>query len=493
MSETKKIATFSWLIRRAEAMLRKDPEEYARLRGTHSVKLLPGCRVQMTLQDHHSETQFILQAPDGYSYATVRGMQYQGVFYTKYKFEITPTKYRKRLHKYLPITLPEGAKSQANTPCIYHHADGSVAHNGAWIGNRPRYVGKPDLGTVLVFKDEDGRLVKEQPTGASELFLGAAAMNDTTTPMDLIHGFLPGSCHSKIAWYESMECPEVEHYQSTYRTKKQDGTRTLGVEFERVDKVPGPLWDTKKMKLLAARAHSSALAFVKKFPHMKIAMYPMARMEAEGNKGTIFDYGPLYLDRFNGEVRRSVVVGRDIEDNPICYYLPQLVVWWHEGVGHKYPHSYHEECKHFRGLRYVKIIVPPAGCASLHRGPGRFSVRSQSFRAGPKDYGWMFQDKIGRGMAVQERACHGLFCFDQRSLDKHLNQWRLYNCIEGVSHVDSLFHDWDTDQNVVVVEEQIEGPGTWSDHQSVDYYACSPGQVFSHMEEKELLDSLPMC
>ena len=105
----------------------------------------------------------------------------------------------------------------------------------------------------------------------------------------------------------------------------------------------------------------------------------------------------------------------------------------------------------------------------------------------------MFQDKVGRGKAVQERACHGLLCFDQRSLDKTLSQWRLHNAIDAVSHVDSMFHDWDTDQNVVVVEEQIEGPGTWSDHQSVDYYACSPGQVFSHMEEKELLDSLPMC
>ena len=261
--------------------------------------------------------------------------------------------------------------------------------------------------------------------------------------------------------------------------------------MERVNPVPRPLWDTKKMKLLAARAHSTALAFVKKFPHMNLALYPMTPLPVLPMGSTIWQHGPLYMDRFGSEHRKSVVVGRTVDDDPIVYFLPQLVVWWHESVGHKYPHQYHQECHHYRGLRFVKITVPPAGCASLS--PGGFSVRSNVHRAGPKDDTWSFSHYIGSGKAIQERACHGLLCFANRTLNKRVVANRLYNCIESWGMGDGLFHDWLADENKVMVEEMVEAEGSWQDCMEVEAYACSPSQVFSHMEEKELLDSLPMC
>ena len=488
MSEIKKTPTFSWLIRRAEALLRKDPSEYALLRTAESTKLLPGCRVSMSLQDRHSETVFHIKTLSGASYATVRGMQYKGVFYTRYKFDITPTKYRKRMHKYLPITLPEGARCNANTPCIYHNLDGSVAKTGEWEGGRQRRSGRPDLGQVLCFIDSDGTLVSGESDDIQHM-LRAALMDDSSTPIDLLHGFLPGSCHSKIDWYDSMECPEVEHYRTTYKPM----ANSHKVEAERVDLLPGPLWDTKKMKLLAARAHSSALAFVKKFPHMRLALYPMAQV-VETRDGLNHHAGnPLWLDRFHGETRQSVVLGRDKDDDPITYYLPQLVVWWSESVGHKYPHAYHAEMKHFQGLRFVQVVVPPVGCESLSRGPGDFSARNAYHRPGPKDDSWSFRHWVGTGKEVQERACHKLLCHQARSGDRHIEMYRIRGRIEPLSELDNKFHDWQTDQSKVYVTEQVEGEGQWQDSMSIAAYACDPSQVFSHMEEKELLDSLPMC
>jgi hypothetical protein len=458
------------------------------LRADFTERLLKGCRVHMQIADHFGESLFTLKSNDGTHYCQIRGMRYGGKFYTLYSFNITPTKYRKRMHKFLPITLPEGARCDKDTPCIYHHADGSVAHQGHWHGGRVRRTGYPSEGRVLVISDEDGRLLNGETNAPPGIF-PASIDDDSTTPIDVLHGFLPGSCQSKLEWYASMECPEGEHYETEYKVEADLYGRQTP-KMQRVDNVPGPLWDTKKMKLLAAKAHSSALAFVRKFPNMKIAMYPMAPERKVA--GNMYQHGPLHLDRFEQTHRETVVLGRDIDDNPITYFLPTLVVYWAEGVGHKYPFSYHDSQKHILALRHVKIVVPPVGCESLLRGKQGLSPLSPSYRPGPKQEQWGFDRNIGHNHKVQERACHGLVCFANRNLDdciRHheLNHWAV------PSERDEKFHNWDLDQGKVVVSESIEAEGQWQIHHEVESYACHPGQVFSHMEEKELLDSLPMC
>ncbi len=480
MSETKKIPTFSWLVRRAEALLRKDPAEYARLRVEGSDKLLRGCLVHMNLGDSGGKTCFRLLAPDKHEYAMVSGMQFQGEFYTRYRFHIKPSTYRKRMHKFLPISLPEGARCDTATLCIYHNADGSLSHEGSWIGGRPRRDGKPSLDTCLVVRDSSGELIKATPNTAK--LRAAGQQEDSSTPMDVLHGFLPGSCGSKLDWYASMECPEVTHYETEYETK---GTQVVGQTATALD---APLWDTKKMKLLAAKAHSTALRFTKKFPHMKIAMYPMAR-EPDLQVNHIYQRGPLAYDRFDQDTRPTVVMGRDINDNPIQYWLPMLVVYWVGSAAKVYPFAYDEIQHHMQLLRSIRIVIPPAGCGGLiPKKPGDKSV-SDSWRPGYKANTWGFNRKVMGEKASQERAMHGLQCFVSRQPDKNLYHYRHSQKDGGLD----LIHDWATDQGKVMVTETLEGESQWQQFNHIEPYACDPSQVFSHIEEKELLDSIPMC
>jgi hypothetical protein len=479
MTEAKKIPTFSWLIRKAEAMLRKDPDEYKELRKYGSTKLLRGVRVKMELMDSCSDNAFTLisSGENGVDYARITAARHNGEFYTRYQLLFTTTKYRKRMHKFLPISLPEGAKCRKHTKCIYYNADGTKSHEGHWYGGSRGRSGTPSEGQLHV-KDSDGTLIKwsELPPGDENTL--AHDLN-YANPTDLWHDFLPGSCNSKLDWYASMVPPEVEHY----RTVWSDGSPLK-------TKLSGLLWDANKMRLLAAKVHSAAIRLAKKYPHLKVALYPMASSRPDGEH--LYDH-PIHLNRFerDGEsFRQELVLGRDEDDEPMIWHLPELVVYWTipaEKAGVRFHKGLHYP-------KWIRVQIPPVGCQSLLRDSMDSSAFSKFYRWGAKRYPSSYFS-VSRWQLPVEAAYHRLIALAEgsrgNSIRGVLQTGRYHFRQHGTVDADTKIHDWNQGQNVVVVwDNSADNDDDWVRMEPI---ACRPDNVFAGMEERELIDSLPLC
>jgi len=466
MSELKKIPTFSWMLRRADYLLRNDPQEYRKMNAGGSDKMLRGVTVRMYSHAEGDGQDLFQIYVGGRQYATIQPSLVDGQWYTFYGINALPTHYRQRVHKYLPVTLPEGMKSMNDTPAIFHNADGSVAATGHWIGGRRGRAGWASIPNVsshisLVVKDSDGSF----QTSAAVMAAASKWMNQS--PNDLMHGFMPGVCTSKIKWYDSMRPADVEQYESVY---DKDG------DLVAANKIDAPLWNFEKMRTLAARVHSAAIKFVKHNPALRIALYPMQLVRDHVDHA--YDHGPLWFDRFDDENsggrRGSVVIGRNIQDTPYCYFLPTLVVYKIAAPAGYMSTYYGPDV--MRSVQFLKVTIPPVGSLSLNRGPENYVVNSQTFREPGPSRGWSIHAK--------ERACHGLLCFKVRSSDQ--GYIRTTSPTPHNPDADSQYHDWQGDQNAVMVKECWDG---------ITYqpYAARPDQVFDHLLEQQLLESLPVC
>jgi hypothetical protein len=60
----------------------------------------------------------------------------------------------------------------------------------------------------------------------------------------------------------------------------------------------------------------------------------------------------------------------------------------------------------------------------------------------------------------------------------------------GTHPLDSQLHNWDESQAVVVVHEKSDSRAYREIH---DPQAAKPEGIFSHIEERELVASLPLC
>ena len=483
MSEVKKIPTFSWLIRKAEAMLRKDPEEYKLLRRGKSTKMLKGCLVGMQLQDEASRNVFILKRPDGKAYATISCMKDGKDFYTHFEPEFSATEYRKRMHKFLPLSLPDGVRCKDVTRCEYFNADGSSAGQGYYSGGRRGRSGSVDRGRLVV-RDRDGTLVNFEAEVPGSLGRQISiGINGQASPSDLWHCFLPGTCHSKLEWYDSMVPPDIKNYRMVWNKMQGVGA---------TEEIPGPLWDAKKMRLLAAKVHAEAVRMSKKFPHLKVALYPMKQVDLTIEAD---NFGhPLKLSRFSesldGDLREDYVLGRDEYDEPILYYLPELVMYWTipgEKAGQRYIHEV---------PRCMRVLIPPVGCESLLRGPWNSSPFSRYFRWGTKKHPSHYNMRVVSGKEPQERAYHKLIAlkegtWGQVSIRNTLESSRNNTFGFGQRDADQYVHDWAEKQNVALVFNNSQDTDHHWNRQ--DPYVSRPEDIFRSIEERELIESLPLC
>jgi len=475
MSELKKIPTFSWLVRKTEALKRKDPAAYADLRQTGTTNLIRGCLVRMWCKDAGHEFVYRLYAPKNptNAYASLTGHQQGGEFYTRYKLEFTTTQYRKRIQGWLPVSFPNGVKCEATTPAIYFNADGTQAYVGHWNGGRRQRGGSPDCDCLIV-RDRDGRLLADGDSGGaySKERLDVLQNMHPNNPVDLWHEFIPGAVLSKLDWYKSMVPPELDNHDMLAE----------GREIK-VSKVDEPVWNEMRVKTLAAKVHSEAIRLTKAYPHIKIAMIPGGPFGGENTSVWHDDR----MSRFSGggSVRNPVVVGRDAIGEPFMWLLPELVLYW-VAPRSETSHKVHSEAQ------FIRVVVPPAGSRQLLR-TDNLSSLSCTYRWGKKNTRALEMNVLHRRHAI-ERAHHQLLCYGAgNETDGGLHQYgrhRQPGMTFGTHTLDSLLHNWDESQAVVIVHEKSDSRAHRENH---DLQAARPEGIFSHIEERELVDSLPLC
>jgi len=475
MSELKKIPTFSWLVRKTEALKRKDPEAYADLRQTGTINLIRGCLVRMWCKDTGQEFVYRLYAPKNptNAYASITGHQEGSEFYTCYKLEFTTTQYRKPMQRWLPVSFPNGVKCEATTPAVYFNADGTQAYVGHWNGGRRQKTGSPDCDHLII-RDRDGRLLADGDSNGAYLEerLDVIQNMHPNNPVDLWHEFIPGAVLSKLDWYKSMVPPQVDNHDMVIEGKEI-----------KVPKVDEPVWNEMRVKTLAAKVHSEAIRLTKTYPHIKIAMIPGGPFGAEHTSIWHDDR----MSRFSGggSIRNPVVVGRDAIGEPFIWLLPELVLYWVASRSET-NHKLHSEAQ------FIRIVIPPAGSRQLLRTDGKSSM-TLTYRWGKKSERTLTSNVLRRGLSI-ERAHHQMLCYGAgNEMDGGLRQYgrhRHPGMNFGTHTLDSQLHNWDESQAVVVVHDKPAGRAYWENHGPK---ASKPEGIFGDIEERELIDCLPLC
>ena len=479
--QRKTIPTFTWLMRRLDSLRRKHPEEFqTAMDGGYTTEILKGLKVRLRSSpdeagryNNHIQW-FVLYRTkkngDVIRYASIGGFKEGDEFYTLYRPSFSATEYSMRMHKYLPFDLPEGSCSAAGwhykTPyktCVLQNADGSTHSTCRWYGGRrgkPGYAENEHNSVEFIIRDRDGAFVGHNKFHTLENFYDYYFSN----PIDLQHGFLPGTCNSKIEWYDSMA--------------NSNG-----------------LWDANKMRTIAARVHSEAIALTKKYPHLRIALYPMEQKRFL-NDGHYPEFGTATRDnRFDTEEQTAVLLGRDSQTRPIIYWLPRIVLYWLQPASNR------------RGtaVRYIRATIPPVGCPSLLRDNRNSScfAKVHSLPLDPGQLEIVASDKVHMRDSLphwenvgvwprQAYHCRELICLSIGNWGKaDLGYSRRPGLKHGEADADAVVHDWNQDQNVVVVHNySADEPD--DDPKYEQPYAARPSGVFSCIEEKELLDSLPL-
>jgi hypothetical protein len=473
--QRKVIPTFTWLMRKAEALSRKKPEEFHNLLLHRTTELLRGASLHLARHHDGALSTFFLQretkAGGITNYCRIVGFKDGGEFYTAFIPVFSATEYSQRMHKYLPFDLPLGSLSSAGPkwaetkPVIVLNADGSHGSTHHWNGGRR---GKPGYATngqgqvlPFVIRDRDGMFVGDNDDCRERFRSKITYMSGYyhSNPVDIQHGFLPGAVTSKIQWYDSMN--------------NDNG-----------------LWFPHKMKALAARVHSEAIALSRKYPHIRIALYPMRRAGDYDPKMQTHHNNPNPSEnrRFGNDIKDAPILGRDILDRPIRYFLPEIVAHW----------TIPQSIERGDGLRFIRVTIPPVGCTSLLRDDHNSSCFCRTFdlpdnAEGAGEWYPRVSSYKSRNF-VPECAyhCAELICMSAEYWGKaSIGYSRKSEAKHGESDADKVVHDWNKNQNAVMVlnhsADELD-----NDPKYEQTYAASPSGIFSCIEEKELMDSLPL-
>jgi hypothetical protein len=193
------------------------------------------------------------------------------------------------------------------------------------------------------------------------------------------------------------------------------------------------------------------------------------------------------MSRFSssGSLRNPVVVGRDAMGEPFMWLLPELVLYWVASRSET-NHKVHSEA------RFIRVVIPPAGSRQLLRTDSNSSL-TRTYRWGMQNQRVLEMSVIHRGQAI-ERAHHQLICYSAGNQSDG-NRWnhsqhRASPFVQGSHEADAKIHNWNDRQAVVVVHEKSDSSVYQENHGP---YAAMPEGIFCHVEERELVDSLPLC
>lgn len=445
----KTVLTYTWLAKKAMSLLKKDPAEFEKLCTVGSDKLARGATIRWYFGSGNCHAFGVLAG--GREYCQIRGNYRDGKWYTFYQPGFTTTQYKKRLtDKFMPFTMPEGVRGYDNanghrTQCLFHNADGSVAETLKWSGGRRSRAGKMVYkgkdGEMhrrdIVICDTDGKAVLDKTT-TENLGLGDP-YEEAATQM----GFFPGAARTRSEWLKSIsDMPSV---------------------------------DNQRMMTLAAKTYLMANRLVEKYPSMRIAIF--SAMPAPAHE-SVLNY------RFGGEATPHTVINRDAAGEPTMYIMPAVVLYWVKREAIKNEWS------------YLTMTIPPHGCDQLDP-TGWSSYISGTIRR-PGDY-------RAYGLTAPkfyERAYHSLPAFrddikaeDREGLYKHHIPILYRDSVYGRDYsIDSRLVNWADKSMVHKVHVKLTGG---EDHgtplETEIPVAMRPDDIALKLEEKFLLDSLPLC
>lgn len=305
---SKSVLTFSWLMRKAMALFKKDPKEYIRLLEEGTEKMVRGIKVRMAGPYNTTPDFTIYAVGSSDRYAALTCHLIDGKFYTGYHLYFTTTQYRKRIDKYLPISLPEGVRSRVNdkgsiTKCIVHNADGSVYCETKFHGGRVRRPGYCEKRLFIC--DDTGMFAGDDPQTEDR-----NPAYSTVNPR-AAYGWFTGASRNRNEWLESIKA------------------------------IPAGMCDHRKMLTVAAKAYLTVARLVQKYPHLRMAMFP----------ADVATDSSWQQYRAGTDITKRTVMYRSADGTPTLYNLPEVVLYWMEADR---PHGQ-------VGSPRLSITIPPHG------------------------------------------------------------------------------------------------------------------------------------
>jgi hypothetical protein len=455
---TKLVLTYTMLAKKAIAMYKDDPGEYLKLMEGGSDKLVPGATIAWAYaSNYRSGSSFeLMTGSEGnrVSYCSIRGHVRDGKWYTTYEPAFTTTQYRKALHeKFLPFVMPDGVRSKDNvrgrrTKCIFHNPDGSVAKEVFWFGGgrgRPgkmvQYDANRDTEYLpAVICDTDGKAVLDRDLYQNQYM---TSYNEEVGPS---LGFFPGASKNRDEWVRSL--------------------------------IAMPHVDTQKMMALGAKTYLAAVRMAEKYPALKVILFPACPAPEEDS---------ALLTRYPDHEQRQTVIHRDELNMPVLYILPSVVLYW------KNPQP-----SMLDRYTYLSMTLPPCGSEQLDP-MGRSSHDSGTIRD-PKDY-----VDISDGLTAPkylEMAYHSIPAYREEIpvSDRHriYRNWRTIPYMDNQSadrgsYYDEKMVNWSAKDGQGKVHVKVEG----KEDETIPFddvaVAMKPEDVALRLEERFLLDSLPLC
>lgn len=347
--KAKEIYTFTRLLELAEKLKVSDPREYKELFGWRGTsKLVDGLGVQAERNDLNCLFRFnfrhLGQSDD---YCSLTGSVVEGKCYTRWLSKFSTSYFSKKLQRFLPWDLPEGAKMRKDTPAMFFNGNGTLAlyRKEGWYGSSRGNWGYPSL--TMAMRDCDGKFVLPNDPETTNLPLGRA------DPVQECLGIAPDSVWPR-EWFDSMV---------------------------------GPHWNSSRVRLLAIRAYKEALRVVEAHPHMRIALYPMQE------KKIADEYVPSRIGKTGG----FHVVERDSDMEPIMYRMPELCLYWvveadkHPTLN---PHRLH----------FIYVTIPPHGCRLLQMDCEKIPEKGKTFRHGKRTAPDAYNHAVSRGAPLERVA-----------------------------------------------------------------------------------------
>ena len=280
----KTIWTYTKLAQRAMRMAANYSDEFALLRSAKgSNQFIKGLRVKWNAGARRSCFEFHglrksrkTQEVTTCHLATVYGNKRDGKMYTYWEFGLRSTTYRKReVGKYLPISLPNGVRSDHYTHCDYHRVDGTIAMTGLWHGKSRGLNGEPDI--PVCHQDETGELVPKSFVESMKL-----------------------DCHYQSAWYDLGWHP--------------DAAKTRREWIEAIHAMPAA-----EGQAAVDQAHSAckmAMELTAEYPDIRMFLIPPEKLDGS-RKATVGRFSP------NGRRDRFVTFSGNGD-----WYLPRVVLYW---------------------------------------------------------------------------------------------------------------------------------------------------------------------
>jgi hypothetical protein len=440
---TKTVLTFSWLMRKAMALFKKDQNEYRRLLNDGTEQMVRGARVTFENTWSYAPAFHLSVSGQSKKYVTLRCQYHEGKVYTTYDLHFSTSEYRKRLDKYLPISLPEGVRSRVNgkgyvTPCLIHNADSSVYCETTFHGGRIRRPGicsKP-----LVICDDTGIYAGED--AATNRF----SSHSGNCNARLIYGWMEGASRNRNEWLESIKA------------------------------IPAEMCDHKKMLTVAAKAYLAVARMVQKYQSLRMALFPAAPVI----DGTWQDYRGR-----TGAMRRTVMA-RAYDGTPALWHLPEVLLYWVEQV-----------MKHETNAPAPRlaVLIPPHGnpllspkgkAAQTSRTARDLSQAQRRFDPVSLPLGWeqsyhsLLAWRPGAKFKGSPTRSHTVVAFDETGsateIERSLTFWP--------DHEDKALVTLECD-------ETNDVPGCPFPMDTP--MAMKPEDIALRFEEKFLMESLPLC